>query len=507
MKISLHDIDFGKDTAEFDKDLARYFVTTNTYTRILSGKKGIIAGRKGAGKTALMRYLVADADQSRAVIALEASQATLLKIKQSIDKLGDDLSDLDASFKHAWLFSIGLALADRVMEAKFALTEDAQRVYAFAREHLAYSAPDRVSIVANYIIGWFVNAKGISIGDFKVERDLPAQAVHIFDERTLVSLITSCARELNRRGKDVYLCFDKLDERWEASKGNVALVQGLLLAVRELRALNLQLHPVVLIRDDILRTCTDTFQHIDHFRMDIEMITWTDAGLVELLARRAQYALERKEYPLLPNAKPGDIWNLVFEATVPFKKSPIPMTAWMVERTLARPRDLVLFANMALEHAVSSGASNAPISKDHVKAVERKFSEQKYDDLIAELSVEWPDSRKIFETFRLRPAGFSSEELNDLLQEVMTRPGLAPEWVPDDLLEFKRWLYRVGFLSFTKVGGALRGTRIVHSGVEREPDEFMAARKVFVSPIFRAALQMRDRKAGGGGQTEDDDDE
>lgn len=495
MKISLHDLDFGKDTAEFDRDLARYFVTTSTYNRVLSGKKGIVAGRKGAGKTALMSFFQADSDPSRAVIALEASQATLLKIKQSVDKLGSDLSDLDASFKHAWLFSIVLALSDRVMEDKFALTEDAQRVYNFAKDHLAYRSPDRVSIVANYILSWFVHARGISIGDFTVEREVPAQAALVFDERTLVQLIASSARELNRRSKDVYLFFDKLDERWEASEGNIALVQGLLLAVRDLKALNLQLHPVVLIRDDILRTCTETFQHIDHFRMDIETISWTESGLVELLAKRVQYALQRKEYPLAADAKTTDIWNHVFEATVPFKKSPIPMTAWMVERTLARPRDLVLFANLALEYALSSGETHTPITKDHVKAVERKFSEQKYDDLVAELSVEWPNARSVFEIFRLRTSAFSFDELHELLQDIMTRPGLAPEWMPEDLAEFKRWLYRVGFLSFTKIGGSLRGTRIVHSGIEREPDEFMKARKVFVSPIFRAALQMRDRKA------------
>ena len=89
---------------------------------------------------------------------------------------------------------------------------------------------------------------------------------------------------------------------------------------------------------------------------------------------------------------------------------------------------------------------------------------------------------------------------------MITRPAFAPEWVPSDPLEFKRWLYRVGFLSFTKTGGALRGTRIVHSGIEREPDEFMNARKVVVSPIFRAALQMKDRKASAAAEQEEDDD-
>src|SRR5713101_503575 len=108
-------------------------------------------------------------------------------------------------------------------------------VYTFAREHLAYQAPDRVAIVANYILSWFVQARGASIGDIKIEREPTAPVSLAFDERTLVNLIAASARELNRRKQDVYLFFDKLDERWEASEGNIALVQGLLLAVRELK--------------------------------------------------------------------------------------------------------------------------------------------------------------------------------------------------------------------------------------------------------------------------------
>jgi hypothetical protein len=495
VKVSLKDLDFGKDTAEFDKDLAEYFVTTSTYNRVLNGQRSIIAGRKGSGKTALMNYMRADAGPKQCVIALEASQATLLKIKQSVDQLGEDLADLDASFKHAWLFSIMLALSESVMESKFALSADAQRVHAFAKDHLAYRAPDRVAIVGNYILSWFINAKRISVGKISVERDIAASALPIaFDERTLLELIAASTRELNRRKKEVYIFFDKLDERWEASTGNIALVQGLLLAVRELKAMRLDLHPVVLVRDDILRAATETFQHIDHFRMDIETISWNEASLADLLALRIKHSLVRKGYPIDPNLKPSGLWNLVFEPTVPFKKSPIPMAAWLIERTLARPRDLVLFANMALENALSSDSDDVLIGKRHVKAVERNFSEQKYDDLIAELSVEWAGARALLETFRSRPSTFVASELDDLLTEILTKPGLAPDWTPESVEALKAWLYRIGFLCYTKAGGALRGTRVIHSGIEREADEFMTAQKVFVSPIFREALRMKDRR-------------
>ncbi|MBK6921175.1 MAG: hypothetical protein IPH07_27510 [Deltaproteobacteria bacterium] len=507
--ISLRDVNFGKDTAEFDRDLARYFLATETYNRILAGKKSIIAGRKGSGKTALMNFFVADATPTQAVITLEASQATLLKIKQSIDRLGQDLADLDASFKHAWLFSAMLALAERVIARKFALTEDAQLVHKFAKEHLSYRNGDAISTVANYVISWFVHAKSISVGDIAVEREVPAIAAHalVFDERTLLRLITSSARELNRRGETVYLFFDKLDERWEASRGNVALVQGLLLASRDLRALNLDLNPVVLIRDDILRVATEGFQHSDHFRMETEWIQWNEDSLLSLLAKRIAHSLRAANYAGFDALPPKDLWELVFEPSIPFKRVKIPMAAWLIERTLARPRDLVLFANLAIEQALSSGDTHAPIAKERVRAVERRFSEQKLDDLVAELSVEFPDAKIIFERFRLRPHTFATEELDVFLEDLVTDATLGLNWLPVDVADVKRWLYQIGFMCFSKIGGSLRGTRVIHSGIERQPGEFMIARKISVSPIFRSALQMRDRKHRDAKADVDDDDD
>ena len=384
------------------------------------------------------------------------------------------------------------------MERKIALSQDAQLVYQFASEHLAYSAPDTVSAIANYVIKWFVNAKSIGIGDLKIERDTsPAKSSIVFDERVLLRLIESSARELQRRNKTTFLFFDKLDERWEASSANIALVQGLLIAVRQIKALNLPLFPVVLVRDDIFRAASKGFQHIDHFRMEVEEITWGESSLVALLAKRIHYSLQRNAYPLVHSTSDQDMWSLAFEESIPFKKTPIPMTAWLIERTLARPRDLVLLANMALEAAVSSGSKDAPITKDHVKSVERKFSEQKLEDLIAELSVEWPGAETLFEAFRLKPSTFSADQLTNMCEGLLTGSEPKLSWLPSSVTDLKTWLYRVGFMCYTKKGGSLRGTRVIHSGIEREPGEFLSSTKVFVSPIFRSALQMRDRQLLG----------
>ena len=48
-------MDFGSSVAEFDKNLEHYFVDTDDFRTLISGKKEIISGDKGTGKTALFK--------------------------------------------------------------------------------------------------------------------------------------------------------------------------------------------------------------------------------------------------------------------------------------------------------------------------------------------------------------------------------------------------------------------------------------------------------------------
>lgn len=57
VKTLLKELDLGKSVAEFDEDLERYFVETNTFRELIRGQVDIIAGDKGTGKTAIYRFI------------------------------------------------------------------------------------------------------------------------------------------------------------------------------------------------------------------------------------------------------------------------------------------------------------------------------------------------------------------------------------------------------------------------------------------------------------------
>lgn len=50
-------LDLGNSVAEFDDALEKYFVETQSFRALVSGRYDIIAGDKGTGKTALYRAL------------------------------------------------------------------------------------------------------------------------------------------------------------------------------------------------------------------------------------------------------------------------------------------------------------------------------------------------------------------------------------------------------------------------------------------------------------------
>lgn len=498
MKVDLTKIDFGKDTAEFDLNLSNYFVETPIYSKIKSGEKSIITGRKGAGKTALMTYFVSNETEDQAIIKIESSMSTYSRIKTSIDTASlSEKPELDDSFKHAWLFSTLLALSERVInEHSIALTNDAKSVFNFAKNHLNYTPDDKISTIAQYIINWFKNLKSVSILGTSIQRDLNSANKIIFNDFEIKKLIASAVKELNRIGKKVFLFYDKLDDKWDGTAINISMLQGLLLATKEIKSLSLGVYPVVLLRDDIFRRATATFQHVDHYRMEKETVKWEEQNLVDLLSKRiiASLSKDNTTDPIDNNLQSEEIWKMIFVAEIPYKSTKTPITAYLIERTLSRPRDLILFANLAKEAAVEDKKCNGVILKNHLLKAEKDYSSQKLDDLIAELSVEYPNAEKILEHFKEKTYACNYQELKAITETIIAQEKGNLSWLPSTPEELIKWLYNVGLLCYTTKGGVLRGTRVIHSGIEPSPEMILSQKKIFVTPIFRLALKMRDRK-------------
>ena len=56
-KEALQQINLGQSVAEFEDDLIKYFVETETFRALIHGRVDIVAGDKGTGKSALFKIL------------------------------------------------------------------------------------------------------------------------------------------------------------------------------------------------------------------------------------------------------------------------------------------------------------------------------------------------------------------------------------------------------------------------------------------------------------------
>ena len=204
MNERLAQIDFGQDTAEFDKHLADYFLETPTYSQVMQGDKAIVTGRKGTGKTALLRYAVdTERPATQYVLKIEASHATYAKLDENLRALTSQIKNLDSSFKLAWLFTTLVALIDRLTrETTLYVTNDEKALYTFAKDNYRYTETDPVAAISGYVFSWVKNLKTIG----PIERAVPdAAGTHVFDEPRLIELIRGAVTRVTNKGKTVFL--------------------------------------------------------------------------------------------------------------------------------------------------------------------------------------------------------------------------------------------------------------------------------------------------------------
>lgn len=489
--MNIGEINFGRDTAEFDKNLSDYFLKTSTYKNIMNGNKSIVTGRKGTGKTAIVRYALENENTSREyVLKIEASHSTYVKIDENLKSFVSQVKNMDSSFKLGWLITTLLMLVDRLCdESNMVVTKEETELYRYAKDNLNYDKTDPISAISGYVTSWIKNLKSIGGISREVNSDLTAK---FFDEPRLLRLIASAAKRINKRGKRVYFLYDRLDERWDGSYLYVQFIQGLLLAIKDIKGCDADICPVVFLRTDIFDSVTSKFQHIDHYRMEIEEIKWDERELLKLVALRIRTSLERKQKKVAKYTS-EELWNQVFDEKIPSKRAPIPSHAYMIERTLFRPRDIILFVSIAQGIALVRNAHDA-ITSTHIKDAEKVFSKMKRKDLVAEWSYKYPDIDIVIQRFWRKTIGLDLEDLQYTLLELIEDYGSSMLWMPkypDGLLKL---MYRIGFFSFTTRGGHLRGTRVVHSAIEPDENVILTKDRIYISPIFRKALDLKDNK-------------
>ncbi len=114
----LQKIQFGNPVAEYDADLQNYFLRTDIFHHVVSGRAEVIAGDKGTGKTAIYQHLKFSYKNIPELYGVELLAGFNLSGEPLFRRLGDEKKLTEGQYVTVWKMYF-LSLAGNWLLKKF----------------------------------------------------------------------------------------------------------------------------------------------------------------------------------------------------------------------------------------------------------------------------------------------------------------------------------------------------------------------------------------------------
>ncbi|MFI6442241.1 P-loop ATPase, Sll1717 family [Streptomyces sp. NPDC050759] len=483
---------FGRDDAE--NDLVdgllngAVFRPNYAYREVLSGRKSLIIGRKGAGKSAICRRLAAPDGHPGACVLITPDDTAGDEIRRF------ELQGVTADTAKSLIWRYVLAVHAARHLTLHARAAHGRRPPPAVRALRVFLRTNGESDDARLYDRLRRGASGLqsanlSLKAFGVEAALGVNGASegARASRQLEVLEDGVAAAFTALGcaavhPPLLFLVDQLEQVWTVDADSHALVTGLLLAAKHVTGrYGRAVRTALFIRADIYDTLD--FSDGDKFHSDEIRITWTHDGLKDIALARARASLGAE-------LTVAQLWEQLFPPSVRGE----PTAEYLFARALPRPRDAIQFLNAC--RSVADERGGLAITEEDVLAATERFSRWKLQDLAKEYLVNHPFLRSLFPLFA--NSGYAvTRELVETRFEARREalheefPAYTDSLTPQGVIDV---LYGAGFL------GVWRGDDVVYTGGIHAPpgpgeDEF------HVHPCFRPALNSlgpgRGAPAGG----------
>jgi len=476
----LADLHFGREDAERDvKDgllLRGGFLPNAAYRASVSGRKMLIIGRKGSGKSAICMQLMAAGGHNGAKALVSPDEAAGEEIRRF------ELQGLPGDSAKALIWRYVFAV------------HAARHLVTHARNAHG-RRPDSVKTLGRFLKQNGESADGAGLGDRLAQgaRGLQTSlSLEAFGVKASVDLGQSpsegaqATRQLDVVEQGVAQAFadlrcdtvhaplllmvDQLEQVWSAEPDSNSMVIGLLLAAKHAASLyGRSIRLLLFLRADIYDSLS--FGEGDKFRGDELRIVWTEQALRDLALARARASAGA-------GLTAEQLWRDFFPETVGGEET----ATFLFGRCLPRPRDAIQFLNLCQETAwLIHGRER--ITEADVLQASRQFSSWKLKDLTLEYLVAHPFLKHLFPLFQntgyvvTRAAlGSRFEEAAGTLHRLF--PAYADALTLAGVIDI---LYAVGFL------GVRRGSDVVFAGDDDLPVQPHET-ELHVHRCFREAL-------------------
>jgi hypothetical protein len=374
---------FGRDDAEMDIAdgglLREGFLRTAAFEAALSGRKHLIIGRKGSGKSAICRTLAALNNGAIAASLITPDDISADEVRRF------DLQGITAEkakellWRYIFLVAIGQRLVGAHENARQLKLNSVEAVRKFL---VANEILDELRLserfwqaIRGLKTSFSLEAFGVKIS---ANTEWPSEGIRAASQLEIIEKnVNKALIDIGRQMTDCRLLVlvDQVDDIWTDDVQSHQMVVGLLRAGRLLSSTLPGVSCVIFLRRDIYDTVQ--FFDKDKFHGDEMRVDWTAERLLQLAVARASASLRS-------DVTAERLWEYVFPSTISGEQS----TSFIVEHTLMRPRDLIHLCNLCRDTAVQNGHDT--IAESDVSEAITQYSQWKLQDLIIEYRIAYP---------------------------------------------------------------------------------------------------------------------
>lgn len=374
---------FGKVAAE-DDSVLDYFLSTDAVTKISSGEVVLVLGRKGSGKTALVRYLTERKDE----VLSRSLNLRNYPWRVHAARMDNGATEVEA-YVSSWRYLLAAEIAALVSTRASARQNKAVKAIAeFFRQNYGGPDPELDQILRPPSLTFTKGAieptvLGNKLFSVSLERSKTDQNLGL-ELNAISSALLDAAKQiaLDCQIGPVSLHFDELDQGLTtADPARMKMIVGLILAARDVRRAfakggALQVFPVVYLRTDIW----DDLEFSDKNKIERDSclaLEWSASSLVKLINTRLKRHLgEDAEWA---SVEDGEIMRG-------------SQTKWnhIVARTFMRPRDIIQFCNSALSQAKTRNDEPLVFANRDIVGARDKYSKYLKKELDDEILPHWP---------------------------------------------------------------------------------------------------------------------
>ncbi len=420
----------GSVAAEEDPIL-EYFVKTQAVNDIANTNAFLVLGRKGSGKTALVRYFAESGLPQLASRAL-----SLREYPWGLHSARKDsgASDIDA-YVASWRYLIAVQLTSLLLNNVPEVTSpDIKRLKDFLRTNYGTDDPELKLILTPKKLklsktSFEPTVLGNKLFSVVLENTSSDESYGI----KLDALTTSILRAIQNVATEcgitrLLLHFDELDQGLAVlDQTRSEMLIGLILAARGIRKEHsnnsVKISPVIYLRTDFWRafTFSDKNKISQSATINIE---WDQKSLAELVDARLSKKMRRQVS--FDDVEDG---NLMRGSQKKFNH--------IVSRSFLRPRDVIQFVNLALLEANKREDDPLLFSNADIISARNSYSNYLKNELDDEIKAKWPNWDLAIRVFaNIATLTFTREQFDREYRKLGSKDEVEAERALEILFEF-----------------------------------------------------------------------